>query len=161
MEWHELYMIGVVTILCGRHHDLVDRYGISVSQMTTDRFHLSSALSESFFHSWLITGFVTRLTRWVPMVEQELSPFWSTWVHPSPRFFVGVCINWSLVLFVYFEDCCLSFYPFSVGHCVVCPSSIYGFWLPLSHRQTFLIFTRSFKDIQYCSHSHQINLVDV
>jgi hypothetical protein len=25
----------------GRHHDLVDRYGISVSQMTTDWFHLS------------------------------------------------------------------------------------------------------------------------
>ena len=26
---------------CGRHHDLVDRYGIPVSQMTTDMFHLS------------------------------------------------------------------------------------------------------------------------
>jgi hypothetical protein len=25
----------------GRHHDLVDHYGISVSQMTTDMFHLS------------------------------------------------------------------------------------------------------------------------
>ena len=25
----------------GRHHDLVDRYGISVSQVTTDMFHLS------------------------------------------------------------------------------------------------------------------------
>jgi hypothetical protein len=25
----------------GRHHDLVDRYGISVSQMTMDMFHLS------------------------------------------------------------------------------------------------------------------------
>ena len=25
----------------GRHHDLVDRYGISVSQMITDMFHLS------------------------------------------------------------------------------------------------------------------------
>ena len=24
---------------CGRHHDLVDRYGISVSQMTTGMFH--------------------------------------------------------------------------------------------------------------------------
>jgi hypothetical protein len=27
--------------LYGRHHDLVGRYGISVSQMTTDMFHLS------------------------------------------------------------------------------------------------------------------------
>ena len=25
----------------GRHHDLVDHYGLSVSQMTTDMFHLS------------------------------------------------------------------------------------------------------------------------
>jgi hypothetical protein len=25
----------------GRHRELVDRYGISVSQMTTDMFHLS------------------------------------------------------------------------------------------------------------------------
>ena len=28
--------------------------------------------SQSFPHSWLITGFVTRLTRWVPPVEEEL-----------------------------------------------------------------------------------------
>jgi hypothetical protein len=50
--------------------------------------------------------------------------------------------------------CCLSFFhlwllitslassyfscPFSFGHCAVCPSSIYGFWLPLWHLQTFL-----------------------
>jgi hypothetical protein len=29
--------------------------------------------------------------------------------------------------------------PFSFGHCVVCPSSIYGFWLPLWHLQSFLV----------------------
>jgi hypothetical protein len=37
----------------GRHHDLVDCYGISVSQMTTDRFHLSfhfSVLSSMTYH---------------------------------------------------------------------------------------------------------------
>ena len=27
--------------LCSHHHDLVDRYGIYVSQLTTDMFHLS------------------------------------------------------------------------------------------------------------------------
>ena len=27
--------------LYGRHHDLVDRYGISMSEMTTDMFHWS------------------------------------------------------------------------------------------------------------------------
>ena len=32
----------------GRNHDLVDRYGISVSQMTTDMFHKSYALPGSF-----------------------------------------------------------------------------------------------------------------
>jgi hypothetical protein len=34
--------------LYGRHHDLVDRYGISVSQITTDMFHLSQTLSGPF-----------------------------------------------------------------------------------------------------------------
>jgi hypothetical protein len=32
----------------GRHHDLIDRYGISVSQMTTDVFHLSETLPGPF-----------------------------------------------------------------------------------------------------------------
>ena len=32
----------------GRHHDLVDRYGISMSQMTTDMFHLSHTLPSPF-----------------------------------------------------------------------------------------------------------------
>jgi hypothetical protein len=32
----------------GCHHDLVDRYGISLSQMTTDMFHLSLTLPGSF-----------------------------------------------------------------------------------------------------------------
>ena len=34
--------------LYGRHHDLVDRYGISVSQMTTNMLHLSQTLPDSF-----------------------------------------------------------------------------------------------------------------
>jgi hypothetical protein len=32
----------------------------------------------------------------------------------------------------------LSFCPFSFGYCVVCSSSIYGFWLPLLSLQTRL-----------------------
>jgi hypothetical protein len=32
----------------GRHHDMVDRYGIHVSQMTTDMFHLSQILPGPF-----------------------------------------------------------------------------------------------------------------
>ena len=54
-----------------RKFDLVDRYGISVSQMTTD-VSLVVNTSRSFPHSRLITGFVTRLTQRVPLVVQEL-----------------------------------------------------------------------------------------
>ena len=72
----------------------------------------------------------------MPLVEQELLTFWE---HPSsPPVFSGVRINRSLVLYVCFVDRCLSFCTFSFGHCVVCPSSIYGFWLPLWHLQTLL-----------------------
>ena len=31
----------VIGMLYGRHHDFVNRYGVSVSQMTTDMFRLS------------------------------------------------------------------------------------------------------------------------
>ena len=55
----------------------------------------------------LITGFVTRLTRQVPLVEQELL------IIPkhlsSPPVFSGVRVTRSLVLCVCFVDCCLSF----------------------------------------------------
>jgi hypothetical protein len=92
--------------------------------------------SSSFPHSWLITGFVTRLTRRVLLVEQEIPTF------PehlnSPPVFSGVHVTRSLVLcHVCFVDRCLYFCSF--GHCVVCPSSIYGFWLPLWYLQTLLI----------------------
>ena len=43
----------------GRNHDLVDRYGISVSQMITSMFHVTVSTSRSFHQSWRITGFVT------------------------------------------------------------------------------------------------------
>ena len=43
-----------------------------------------------------------------------------------------------LELCVCFVDRCLSFCTFYFGHCVVCPSSIYGFLLPLLYLQTLL-----------------------
>ena len=52
--------------------------------------------------------------------------------------FSGVRVTRSLALWVCFVDRCLSFYTFSFGHCVVCPS-IYRFWLPLWYLQTLLI----------------------
>jgi hypothetical protein len=39
----------------------------------------------------------------------------------------------------------LSFCTFSVGHCVVCSSSIYDFWLPLWYHQILLINMASSK----------------
>ena len=92
--------------------------------------------SRSFSPSWLITGFVTRLTRWMSLVEQELNTL------PehlrSPPVFSEVRVTRSLVLYVCFVDHCLSFCTFSFGHCVVC-CSIYGFWLPLWYLQTLLL----------------------
>jgi hypothetical protein len=50
----------------------------------------------------------------------------------------GVRVTRSLVLCVCFIDHCLSFCIFSFGHCVVCSSSIYEFWLPLWYLQSLL-----------------------
>ena len=75
-----------------------------------------------------ITGFVTRLTRRVSLVEQELPTLPKHL--SSPPVFSGVRVSRSLVLCVCFVDRCLSICTFSFGHCVVCSSSIYGFWLP-------------------------------
>jgi hypothetical protein len=53
--------------------DLVNCYGISVSEITTVLFHLFVVLtSQSFPHSWLTARFVNRVTRQVPQVEQRL-----------------------------------------------------------------------------------------
>jgi hypothetical protein len=51
----------------------------------------------------------------------------------SPPVFSGVHVTRFLVLYVCFVDRCLSFCTLSFGHCVVCSSSIYGFWLVSSN----------------------------
>ena len=101
----------------GRHHDLVDRYGISV---TNDHGYVPLVVSTSRFfpHSRFITGFVTRLTRRVPLVEQELINLPEHL--SSPPVFSGVRVTRSLVVPVSIVDRCLSFCTFSFGHCVVC-----------------------------------------
>jgi hypothetical protein len=98
----------------GRQHDLVDRYGISVSQLTHGYVPLVVNNSWSFPHSWHITGFVARFTRWVPLVEQELL----TLSEPLslPPVFSGVRVTRSL-LYVYcvcFVDRCLSLFFWSL-----------------------------------------------
>jgi hypothetical protein len=63
--------------------------------------------SRSFPHSWLITGFVSRLTRRVSLVEQKLLTLPEHL--SSPSVFSGVRFTRSLVLCVSFVDHCLSF----------------------------------------------------
>jgi hypothetical protein len=87
----------------------------------------------------LITGFVTRLIWRVPLVEQELLTLPEHL--SSPLVFSEVRVTRSLVLYVCFVDHCLSVCTFSFGHCVVCSSSIYGFWLPLWYLQALLNVT--------------------
>ena len=84
--------------------------------------HLVVSTSRSFPHSWLITGFVTSVTRRAPLLVQKLL------THPAV--FSGVlCARCHVFLFFYIIDC--PFFFFTFGHCVVFPSSICGFWLPL------------------------------
>jgi len=64
-------------------------------------------------HSRLITGFVTRLTRRVPLVEKELLTLPEHL--SSPPVFSGVRVTQSLVLCVCFVYRCLSFCTFSFG----------------------------------------------
>jgi hypothetical protein len=66
--------------------------------------------SRSFPHSRLITGFVTRLTRRVSLVEQELLTLPEHL--SSPPGFSRVHVTRSLVWYVCFVDRCLSFCTF-------------------------------------------------
>ena len=72
-----------------------------------------------------VAWFVTRLTRRVSLVKQDLL---TRPVHlSSPSIFSVVRVTRSLVLHVCLVDRYLSFNTFSFDHCVVCFSSIYGF----------------------------------
>jgi hypothetical protein len=60
-----------------------------------------------------------------------------------------VRITLFLILYICFVDRCLSFCLFSFGHCVVCSSSIYEFWLPLWYFQTLL--RQNLKTVPICN----------
>ena len=79
----------------------------------------------------------------MPLVEQELLTLPEHL--SSPRVLSGVHVTRSLVLYACFVDRCLSFCTFSFGHCVVCSSSIYRFWLPLWYLQTLLPYVSKCK----------------
>ena len=93
-------------------------------------FNVKTLPSSLLIHDFkYIIEFVTRVTRQVSLVDQELLTLPE---HLSSTLVIsGVCVARSLVSCVVF--CRSLFY-----HCVVCPSSIYGFWLHLWYFQTFL-----------------------
>ena len=62
--------------------------------------------------------------------------FTATFVSLAPEFTSG--LEWGSCYSIFSFICMLSFCTFSFGHCVVCSSSIYGFWLPLWYLQTLL-----------------------
>ena len=99
----------------------------------------------SFPHSWLITGFVTIVTRRVPHVEQEVN---NIQAHMSSTPYLGgVRIARPCGFYVMFYTSFLSVCPCSFCHCIICPSSIYGFWLSLWYFDIFFpILLFSFKN---------------
>ena len=72
----------------------------------------------SYYNSWVIFRFLTRVTRQVQHVEQELLT-------------LSEQLSWSPVIcgFVLLDHC-LSFKSFSYSHCIICVFATYGFWLP-------------------------------
>ena len=70
--------------------------------------------------------------RSIPNIQVGLNEVWFrrislyiyNLVHSDNSTISGVGVTRSVVLHVCFVDRCLSFYPFSFAHCVVCPSSI-------------------------------------
>ena len=111
------YLCGIVNLFLNVYFTIIANYFF---------FQYLNNTSRSFpSRSWLITGFVTRLTRRVSLVEQELLTLPERL--SSPPVFSVIRVTRSLVLYVCFVDRCLSFCTFSFGHCVVCSSSIYVF----------------------------------
>ena len=79
----------------------------------------------SFPHSWLITDFVKKLTRRLPLVEQELLTFPDHM--SSSQVFSGVRVARSLVLCVMF--CRSLFVLLSLFFCLLCFLSFLDLWI--------------------------------
>ena len=105
--------------------------------MFTVLFNFKYQLSSiSVFVECFITGFVTRVTRRVPLVEQEQL---TVPEHLCSRPVIsGFRVNRSLFMCMFCRSLFLSLCTFSFGLCVVCSFSIYGLWLPLWYLQILL-----------------------
>ena len=94
---------------------------LTVTEHLCHKWPLVVNTFQSFPNSWLITKILTRVTRWVSLVEQELLTL-PEHLSSTPVF-SEVRVALSLVLCVMLVDHCLSSFSFVL--------SIYRFWLPL------------------------------
>ena len=83
-----------------------------------------------FSHSWLIIGFITKVKRRIPLMRWELFILRS-----SIPGFSGIRVAQSLVFCVII----IIVDHFSLGYCIVCPTSIYRLKKTFWYRPTFLI----------------------
>jgi hypothetical protein len=123
-----------------RHHDLVNPYGIYVSQMTADMCHKWRQMCSVCrnHHNLVLSSFMTYHRDWNNNNTTSTTCGTGT-AHPSgaPEFTpVLVKFYWGSIAFC-IVLCRLLFVSLSLFHCIVRRSSIYGFWLPLWYLQTF------------------------
>ena len=129
-----------------RHHDLLSRYKVYVSRMTTEMFQfvvITNPMLSSFMTYHRVCN---KRNTTVATCEERIS-----YSSGTPKFtpsFSGVRVTRSLVLCVCFVDRCLSFCTFSFGHCVVL------FFFDLRILITPLLSSISFNSglIQYYNH---------
>jgi hypothetical protein len=112
-----------LTSSCSAHLEIHYIFGgINSTESMVHRRHFFNILLQSIL---LCAQYTT------PKVEDVTLP---ERLSSSPVF-SGVHVTRSLDWCVCFVDRCLTFCPFSFGHCVVCPSSISGIWLSLWYLQ--------------------------
>ena len=118
-----IFKVEVITsnTFYSHHYDFVNNYCMSVSQVTT--YIYVPFVGMTIPYSCLITGCVTRVTRRVPLVEQELL------IHPKHMCFVEFVFSVQR-----FVSLCFSFYPFYLR-------------FTSSH---YLLITSNFSYPQYC-----------
>jgi hypothetical protein len=107
----------------GSKHDFI-YYPFRNVYVTNNHGNVPSVLSTSrfFLHSWLIIGFVWRVTSMMLLVEHMSSPQVCSWISVAQS--LVFCAVFCRSLFVPFAL-------FFIFYCIVCPSLIYSFWLYL------------------------------
>jgi hypothetical protein len=118
----------------GHHHDMVDHYGISVSQWQP----ICSTYCKHFTVFYSFTTYY-QVCNYITMTCIT-SGSGSTDPSIAPEFipvFIWTPVTWPLALYICFVNHCFSFCTFSFRHCDIC-SLIYGIWLHLWSLQTLL-----------------------